>query len=69
VPLLGEQKEADRSVFFGGKEMSSRVVKSNRVVKSTLEWKHSRPGWTGSEQPDLVSGVPARCGGVGLDDL
>jgi len=22
-----------------------------------------------SEQPDLVSGVPARCGGVGLDDL
>jgi len=23
----------------------------------------------GSEQPDLVSGVPARCGGVGLDDL
>jgi len=23
----------------------------------------------GSEQPDLVSGVPARCGGIGLDDL
>jgi len=23
----------------------------------------------GSEQPDLVSGVPARCMGVGLDDL
>jgi len=23
----------------------------------------------GSEQPDLVSGVPARCRGVGLDDL
>jgi len=23
----------------------------------------------GSEQPDLVSGVPARCGAVGLDDL
>ena len=23
----------------------------------------------GSEHPDLVSGVPARCGGVGLDDL
>jgi len=23
----------------------------------------------GSEQPLLVSGVPARCGGVGLDDL
>jgi len=23
----------------------------------------------GSEQPDLVSGVPACCGGVGLDDL
>ena len=23
----------------------------------------------GSEQPDLVSGVPARCGGVGLDDV
>jgi len=23
----------------------------------------------GSEQPDLVSGVPARCGGVGLEDL
>jgi len=23
----------------------------------------------GSEQPDLVSGVPARCGGFGLDDL
>ena len=23
----------------------------------------------GSEQPDLVSGVPARCGGVGVDDL
>jgi len=23
----------------------------------------------GSEQPDLVNGVPARCGGVGLDDL
>ena len=23
----------------------------------------------GSEPPDLVSGVPARCGGVGLDDL
>jgi len=23
----------------------------------------------GSEQPDLVSGVCARCGGVGLDDL
>jgi len=22
-----------------------------------------------SEQPDLVSGVPAHCGGVGLDDL
>jgi len=25
-------------------------------------------GW-GFEQPDLVSGVPARCRGVGLDDL
>ena len=23
----------------------------------------------GSEQPDLVSGVPAHCWGVGLDDL
>jgi len=23
----------------------------------------------GSEQPDIVSGVPARCRGVGLDDL
>ena len=23
----------------------------------------------GSKQPDLVSGVPARCRGVGLDDL
>ena len=23
----------------------------------------------GSEQPDVVSGVPARCGGAGLDDL
>jgi len=23
----------------------------------------------GSEQPDLVSGVPTRCGGIGLDDL
>jgi len=23
----------------------------------------------GSEQPDLVSGVPAHCRGVGLDDL
>ena len=25
-------------------------------------------GW-GSEQPDLVVDVPARCPGVGLDDL
>jgi len=24
---------------------------------------------TSVQQPDLVSGVPARCGGVGLDDL
>jgi len=27
-----------------------------------------RVGW-GSEKPDLVSGVPAHCRGVGLDDL
>ena len=27
-------------------------------------WKHSRPGWTGSEQPDPVGDVPARCPGL-----
>jgi len=34
----------------------------------TEHWKVDQVG-QGSEQPDLVSGVPARCGGVGLDDL
>jgi len=34
-----------------------------------ITWKHSRPGWTGSEQPGLVEDVSAHCRGVGLDDV
>ena len=32
-------------------------------------WKHSRPGWMGSEQPDPGEDVPGHCRGVGLDGL
>ena len=54
------------------------IKNSGAVIRSALKvtsWKDEIPGniqdqvGQGSEQPDLVSGVPARCGGVGLDDL
>jgi len=31
-------------------------------------WKHSKSGWTGSEQADVVEVVSVHCRGVGLDD-
>jgi len=57
-----------RKKFF-----TMKVVKLERVAQRGSGG--SNPGniqdqvGQGSEQPDLVSGVPARCGGVRLDDL
>lgn len=32
-------------------------------------WRRSGSGWMGSEQPDVVVGVPVHCREVRLDDL
>lgn len=60
-------KRVDSNGIHGRKFLGGETLEQGCLERCL--WKHSRPGWMCSGQPDLVADVPAGCRKVGLDDL